>query len=118
MNAPLKNLPTVEFKLNDQSVQAYEGESILKAAQRNGVDIPHLCYTDGLRADGFLDAKLERHGVGRPALVFFATERGEELSGRTYLQLLSRLFRHLEKSDGVYCTGPCRLCEFVKKWAA
>jgi formate dehydrogenase major subunit len=52
MNAPLKNLPTVEFKLNDQSVQAYEGESILKAAQRNGVDIPHLCYTDGLRADG------------------------------------------------------------------
>ena len=57
-------------------------------------------HLDGLRADGFVDAKLERHGVGRPALVFFATERGEELSGRTYLQLLSRLFRHLEKSDG------------------
>jgi formate dehydrogenase major subunit len=52
MNAPLKNLPTVEFKLNDKAVQAYEGESILKAAQRHGVDIPHLCYTDGLRADG------------------------------------------------------------------
>jgi formate dehydrogenase major subunit len=52
MNAPLKNLPTVEFKLNDQPIQAYEGESILKAAQRNGVDIPHLCYTDGLRPDG------------------------------------------------------------------
>jgi predicted ArsR family transcriptional regulator len=57
-------------------------------------------HLDGLRADGFLDARLERHGVGRPALVFFATERGEELSGRTYLQLLSRLFRHLEKSEG------------------
>jgi formate dehydrogenase major subunit len=42
----------IEFKLNNQAVQAYEGESILKAAQRNGVDIPHLCYTDGLRADG------------------------------------------------------------------
>ena len=52
MNAPMKHLPTVEFKLNDKAVQAYEGESILKAAQRNGVDIPHLCYTDGLRADG------------------------------------------------------------------
>jgi formate dehydrogenase major subunit len=52
MNAPLKNLPTVEFKLNDQAVQAYAGESILKAAQRNGVEIPHLCYKDGLRADG------------------------------------------------------------------
>ena len=42
----------IEFKLNDQTVQAHEGESILKAAQRHGVDIPHLCYTDGLRADG------------------------------------------------------------------
>jgi len=57
-------------------------------------------HLDSLRADGFVDAKLERHGVGRPALVFFATERGEELSGRTYLQLLSRLFRHLEKVEG------------------
>ena len=52
MNAPLKNLPTVEFQLNHQSVHAYEGESILKAAQRHGVDIPHLCHKDGLRADG------------------------------------------------------------------
>jgi len=56
MNAPISKqtlMPaTVEFKLNEQSVQAYEGESILKAAQRHGVDIPHLCYTDGLRADG------------------------------------------------------------------
>ena len=56
MNAPMQSsdlMPqTVEFKLNDQCVQAYEGESILKAAQRHGVDIPHLCYKDGLRADG------------------------------------------------------------------
>lgn len=56
-------------------------------------------HLDGLRADGLLDARLVRHGVGRPSLIFFATERGEELSGRTYLQLLSRLFRHLEKMD-------------------
>ncbi len=42
----------IEFKLNDQPVQAHEGESILQAAQRHGVSIPHLCYTDGLRADG------------------------------------------------------------------
>ena len=41
-----------EFQLNGQTVHAYEGESILQAAQRHGVDIPHLCYTDGLRADG------------------------------------------------------------------
>ncbi len=56
MNAPIKSadlMPqTVEFKLNDQRVQAYEGETLLKAAQRHGVDIPHLCYKDGLRPDG------------------------------------------------------------------
>ena len=45
-------LQTVEFKLNQQTVHAYEGETILKAARRHGIDIPHLCYKDGMRADG------------------------------------------------------------------
>ena len=43
---------TVEFKLDQQTLQAHAGETILKAAQRHGIDIPHLCYTEGLRADG------------------------------------------------------------------
>lgn len=54
-------------------------------------------HLDGLRADGLLDARLERHGVGRPFLVFFATELGEEAAGKGYFQLLSRLFRRLDK---------------------
>ena len=45
-------LPTLAFKLDQQTLQAFEGETILKAAQRHGVDIPHLCYKDGLRGDG------------------------------------------------------------------
>jgi formate dehydrogenase major subunit len=56
MNAPIKpshlTPQTVTFKLDQQTIYAYEGETILKAAQRHGVDIPHLCYKDGLRADG------------------------------------------------------------------
>ncbi|HYW56395.1 MAG TPA: molybdopterin-dependent oxidoreductase [Polaromonas sp.] len=56
MNAPAKLvevLPqTVEFRLDDKTINAFEGETILKAAQRHGVDIPHLCYKDGYRADG------------------------------------------------------------------
>ena len=56
MNAPTKHadlMPsTVEFKLDQKTIHAYEGETILKAAQRHGVDIPHLCYKDGLRPDG------------------------------------------------------------------
>ncbi|MBK9238032.1 MAG: formate dehydrogenase subunit alpha [Rhodoferax sp.] len=42
----------VDFKLNGTDVQAEPGESILKAAQRHGVAIPHLCYRDGLSAEG------------------------------------------------------------------
>ncbi|MEY4302896.1 MAG: Formate dehydrogenase, partial [Pseudomonadota bacterium] len=56
MNAPLSQEllapPSVEFKLNEQSVMGFEGESILNAAKRHGIDIPHLCYQEGLRADG------------------------------------------------------------------
>ena len=62
-------------------------------------------HLDGLRADDLIDVRQERHGVGRPALLFFATERGEELGGRAYLQLLSRMFRHLEKLDAGQVSG-------------
>lgn len=40
----------VPFHLNGIAVEALEGESILKAAQRRGVEIPHLCQKDGLPA--------------------------------------------------------------------
>jgi formate dehydrogenase major subunit len=46
------DLPLVEFKLDGQPVQALAGETILQAARRMGVEIPHLCYTEGLRPDG------------------------------------------------------------------
>ena len=56
MNAPAKlsevSLKTVEFTLDQKTIHAFEGETILKAAKRHGVDIPHLCYKDGYRADG------------------------------------------------------------------
>ncbi len=42
----------VAFELDGQPVNARPGETILKAAQRHGVEIPHLCYSDGLRPDG------------------------------------------------------------------
>ena len=55
MDAPNRNeVPqeVVEFTLNGKTVEAYDGESILNAAKRSGVAIPHLCYTEGMRADG------------------------------------------------------------------
>jgi formate dehydrogenase major subunit len=49
MNAALN---TIAFTLNDQRIEAWSGESILQAAQRHGIDIPRLCYKEGLRPDG------------------------------------------------------------------
>ena len=48
----LNELTSVEFSLNGHTITAFEDETILQAARRNGVDIPHLCFKDGLRADG------------------------------------------------------------------
>ena len=42
----------IEFTLNGETAQATAGESIFKAAQRHGVELPHLCFKDGLRAEG------------------------------------------------------------------
>lgn len=44
--------PTVTFTLNGREVSAQPGESLLKVAQREGFDVPHLCYKDGLEAAG------------------------------------------------------------------
>ena len=56
MNAPTRiqevTPQVITFLLDGKPTEAFEGESILKAAERSGVCIPHLCYKDGLRADG------------------------------------------------------------------
>ena len=50
---PAGSAPTsIKFSLNGQTVAARPGETILAAAQRHGVSIPHLCHKDGLRPDG------------------------------------------------------------------
>ncbi len=43
---------TIEFTLNGQNIKALAGETIIQAAKRTGTEIPHLCYTEGLRSDG------------------------------------------------------------------
>src|SRR5437764_13931875 len=52
MNEPLANAEVIEFKLNGETISAIGGETIIQAAKRHGVDIPHLCYKEGYRPDG------------------------------------------------------------------
>ncbi len=42
----------VEFKLNGKTVVGRADETIIQTAKHYGIDIPHLCYKEGLRADG------------------------------------------------------------------
>ncbi len=51
-NPEYMNEKSVSFKLNGEDIEAYGDETILEAAKRNGVEIPHLCYKEGYRADG------------------------------------------------------------------
>ncbi|RPE72971.1 NAD-dependent formate dehydrogenase catalytic subunit /NAD-dependent formate dehydrogenase iron-sulfur protein [Tibeticola sediminis] len=56
----MKPLPDTEapvraafsFELDGRAIDALEGETILEAAARHGVAIPHLCHRDGLRPEG------------------------------------------------------------------
>ncbi len=42
----------IDFLLDGRAISARPDETILQAADRHGVAIPRLCYTDGMRADG------------------------------------------------------------------
>jgi formate dehydrogenase major subunit len=45
-------VPSVPFTLDGQALEALPGETILEAASRIGIEIPHLCYKPGYRPDG------------------------------------------------------------------
>jgi formate dehydrogenase major subunit len=58
MNAITRNelaqldAPVVTFTLNGREVQARTNESLIEVADREGVEIPRLCYKEGLEAVG------------------------------------------------------------------
>src|SRR5881397_2647271 len=42
----------VTFNLNGTPVEGRPDETILQTAKRHGIEVPHLCYKPGMRADG------------------------------------------------------------------
>ena len=70
MAANPDSILTIEFTLNGESIEALQGETILQAAKRSGTEIPHLCYSDDLRADGNCRAcvvEIDGEGVLAPS---------------------------------------------------
>ncbi|MES9945119.1 MAG: formate dehydrogenase subunit alpha [Candidatus Thiodiazotropha sp.] len=51
-NDPRSPQGSINFTLDGKPQSAMPGESLLQVAKRSGVEIPHLCYKEGLRPDG------------------------------------------------------------------
>ena len=105
MNAPRRTerpASVVEFNLNGKTVEAFDGETILNAAQRVGVAIPHLCYKAGYRADGncracVVEVKGER--VLAPACCRAATSGMEVTSNSERAEKSQKMVLELLLSD-------------------
>ena len=62
-------------------------------------------HLDHLRVEGLADVRVDRHGVGRPAFVFYPTEEGGERVPAGYSRLLSRLYDGLRSLDNRQVRG-------------
>jgi len=82
----------VRLKIDNQIVEAREGQTIFQAAQANGIDIPHLCFDP--RLDPFTSCWLCTVEVkGSPRLVPSCTARvaeGMEVATRSERVLSAR----------------------------
>jgi formate dehydrogenase major subunit len=43
---------SVTFTLNGAAVESADDETLLQTAKRVGIEVPHLCFKEGMRADG------------------------------------------------------------------
>jgi predicted ArsR family transcriptional regulator len=77
-------------------LQARGGATVAQLAGALGVGQASVRrHLDHLRVAGLVDARAERHGVGRPAFVYYATEAAEERVPAGYSRLLGRLYQGL-----------------------
>jgi DeoR family transcriptional regulator, suf operon transcriptional repressor len=66
------------------------------AVSINAISVRH--HLTSLQADGLVNAEEERHGVGRPRLVYFLTEKGLERFPTSYFRLTNRLLDQLKET--------------------
>jgi len=62
----------------------------------NPISVRH--HLTNMQVEGLVGAEEERHGVGRPRLVYFLTEHGLEQFPTRYLRLTTRLLTQMKES--------------------
>ena len=69
---------------------------LAEAVGINPISVRH--HVNKLEANGLVTYDEERHGVGRPRLVYFLTQKGMEQFPSRYLQLTVRLLKQLKET--------------------
>ena len=82
-----------------QTLQRQPRTSIIALAEAVGINpISVRHHVTNLQVEGLVSNEEERHGVGRPRLVYFLTEAGNERFPTRYLRLTSRLLDQLKST--------------------
>lgn len=69
---------------------------LAEAVSINPISVRH--HVNKLEATGLVTSDEEKHGVGRPRLVYFLTEKGMEQFPSRYLKLTVRLLKQLKET--------------------
>ena len=69
---------------------------LAEAVGINPISVRH--HLTNLQVEGLVAAEEERHGVGRPRLVYFLTEDGMEKFPTRYLRLTTRLLNQMKET--------------------
>jgi predicted ArsR family transcriptional regulator len=69
---------------------------LAEAVGINPISVRH--HLTNLQMEGLVEAQEERHGVGRPRLVYLLTEEGMEHFPTRYLRLTTRLLAQMKES--------------------
>jgi len=69
---------------------------LAEAVSINPISVRH--HLTNLQMEGLVDAQEERHGVGRPRLIYVLTEDGMEKFPTRYLRLTSRLLAQMKET--------------------
>lgn len=69
---------------------------LVEVAQISHISVRH--HIQKLEAEGLVDSKEEKHGVGRPRRLYYLTQKGGEQFPSRYLSLTSRLLEQLKGS--------------------
>jgi len=69
---------------------------LAEAVDINPISVRH--HVNKLEAEGLIESEEERHGVGRPRLVYSLTQKGMEQFPKRYLDLTLRILRQLKDS--------------------